>query len=48
MFRIRREQTLLGMWREVGCSVDRGYLHLHCLVLLVGGAALLAEWNKHV
>ncbi|XP_041961123.1 5-hydroxytryptamine receptor 3A-like [Alosa sapidissima] len=48
LLQIRREQTLLDLYREVGCSVDRGYLYLHCLVLLLGGAALLREWDKHV
>ncbi|KAL2086304.1 hypothetical protein ACEWY4_017363 [Coilia grayii] len=43
---MRQEQSRLGTCREVGCSVDRGYLYLHCLVLMVGGAALLAQWNK--
>lgn len=47
LYSIRREQMLLDMCREMGCSVDRGYLYLHCLVLLLGGAALLTEWNKH-
>ncbi|XP_063044463.1 5-hydroxytryptamine receptor 3A-like [Engraulis encrasicolus] len=44
---IRQEQALLDSCRELGCSIDRAYLYLHCLLLMVGGAVLLAEWNKH-